>query len=124
VDTVMAYMYTPMHRVRLSIRRSLTAIEEMELDNTMMYWHLASVFMSKVFEDCKRKGLTPRCAMDDVMLTDLIAEAEKQLGIYVSIEELALMNKFQRLTMSDEIDRRRAFAFSSLIRMTSSRAQR
>lgn len=93
--------------------------QELAIDESSEHWHLASLFMSKVFAECKRKGVTPRTAGDEVVLLDVIEEAEKELGIYVSPQEIELMNKFSRMAITDEIRRRRAFAFSSLIRMTS-----
>ena len=94
--------------------------DDLAHDDNMTCWHLASLFMSKAFAQCKQKGVTPRTSGDEVNLLELIEEAEKELGIYVPPEEIEMMNKFPRMKTNDEIRRRRAFAFSSLIRMTSS----
>jgi hypothetical protein len=119
MGTLDHHYYTPLKGIRTSVRIALIPRGEKMKDDDIDLWHLASLFMSKVFTECKRQGVTPRTASGEVNLTELIEEAEKELGIYVSVDDLLMMNKFPRQMMTDEITRRRSFAFSALIRMTS-----
>ena len=93
--------------------------DELSIDENIDHWHLASVFMSKVFSECKAKGVTPRTAGDEIVLSEVMEEAEKELGLYVSKDEISMMNKFPRMQLIDEMNSRRSFAYSSLMRMTS-----
>lgn len=119
MDPLEAHLYTPVKRLRTSLRRSMLSDESLSQDEQMSEWHLTSLFMSKVFDACKRLGVTPRTAGDEVRLEDIMVESEKELGIHLSHHEIELMNRFQRAKTLDDIRRRRSFAYSSLIRMTS-----
>ena len=82
-------------------------------------WHLASLFMTNVFDACAKYGVTPTTANGEFSLTELMIDAEKELDIHISEASFALMDKTYMKKALKEVMDRRQFAYSSLIRMTS-----
>jgi hypothetical protein len=82
-------------------------------------WHLASLFMTKVFDACAEHNVTPMTADGQFSLNSLMLDAERELDIHISETSFALMDKTYRERALREVTERRQFAYSSLIRMTS-----
>jgi hypothetical protein len=91
----------------------------MTREEQLEQWHTASLFMSKVFSACRDKNVHPHDEDHGIILDDLMVDAEKETGVFVSQQELDIMNRFPRSRIQDARRRRRAFAYSLLIRVTS-----
>jgi hypothetical protein len=82
-------------------------------------WHLASLFMTKVFDACAEHNVTPMTADGQFSLSALMIDAERELDIHISDASFTLMDKAYKEKVLREVTDRRQFAYSSLIRMTS-----
>lgn len=84
--------------------------------------HLSALFASKVFYSCRRLGITPWTEgreRYDINLNILLAEAEAELGIAVSSDELARMTPQQRQDVEGLALERKRFAYSDFLKRTS-----
>ena len=83
-------------------------------------WHLATLFATKVFEECRKAGVTPRTATgDEIHLPSVLDRAEHELGLSIPILNLELMNRWQRYEVEWENLRRRRYCYNLLLRITS-----
>lgn len=104
-------------------------IGAMSYEEELDQWLLASLFMTKVFSECKALGIYPqeprieRSATGEPEPIDLMAlmyEAEEQLGFTVSVRSNEpFVSKWRSRTAEYVADRRRRFAMSVFLRMTS-----
>lgn len=84
--------------------------------------HLSALFTSKVLYTCRRLGITPwtekpRPAID---LNAILAEAEAELGLVVSEDEMKKMSNEERIETLHLSVQRKNFAYSDFLRRTSS----
>lgn len=113
------HLYRDITSLRMSIRKASLEPYPLPPDEQLEQWHVASLFMSKVFEACRRLGVHPHDDETGIVLDDLMMEAEAEAGVFIHDDALALMNRFPRMQAKDARRRRRAYAYSLFIRVTS-----
>jgi hypothetical protein len=119
MSAFVVHLYVDTSHVRRSIRKASLEPDTITREEQLEQWHTASVFMSKVFSACRDKGVHPHDQEHGIVVDDLMVEAEQETGVFVSEDKLALMNRFTRSRTKDATRRRRAFAYSLFIRVTS-----
>lgn len=103
-------------------------IGAMSYQEELDQWLLASLFMTKVFSVCKELGIYPQEPRveratgepNPIDLPALMYEAEEELGFTVSVRSNEpFVSKWRSRTAEYVADRRRRFAMSVFLRMTS-----
>lgn len=115
--------------VHRSLRLARYDIGSLSYQEELEMWLLASLFMTKVFTECRRLGIypqEPRVFTGDAVkekqidLTELMYEAEEHLGFTVSVRRRDDAHDEWTSKRAERVaDRRRRFAMSVFLRMTS-----
>lgn len=83
--------------------------------------HLAVLFVAKVYDACRKAGITPQSATGgyEINTLSLLAEAEQELGLSVPDGQMELANRWKRYEWEWEATRRRRYCYSFLLRVSS-----
>ena len=121
--------YTDRQTVRRTIALARYDIGAMSPQEELDQWLFASLFMTKVFSECKALGLYPQepresrvgeVGDDPIDLMAIMYQAEEELGFTVSVRSNEpFVSKWRSRTAEYVADRRRRFAMSVMLRMTS-----
>lgn len=72
-----------------------------------------------VLSRCADAGVTPLTARSEVNLTQALIDAEMEVGVYLTDDEMTLLNESEKRKVIERKLRRRRYAYLVLLRMTS-----
>lgn len=128
MDTAPLY-FVEKSLVHRALRLARYDIGSLSYQEELDMWLLASLFMTKVFTECRRLGIFPQeprvltgdaIKNKDIDLVELMYEAEEQLGFTVSVRRKKPKHEAWLGRSAEYVaERRRRFAMGVFLRMTS-----
>lgn len=120
---VVVGIYRPASSVYHSIVMTNILNRDLSPEQHFDQCHLAVLFVAKVYDACRKAGITPQSATGvyEISPLNLLAEAEDELGLSVPEGEMELANRWKRYEWEWEATRRRRYCYSFLLRVTSGR---
>jgi len=82
-------------------------------------WRITALFIHLVLSRCADAGVTPLTAGDEVDITQALIDAERQVGVYPTDDEMMMLNDDERNDVIERKLRRRRYAYAVFIRLTS-----
>jgi len=111
--------YVPEARVVKSLRvHHLTSHLSSENDY-FIQWRITALFIHLVLSRCAEAGVTPLSAQGEVDLGRALSDAEIEVGVYLTDDEMMMLDEKERDKLIERKLRRRRYAYSVFIRLTS-----
>ena len=112
-------MYVRESSVARSLRlRRLTSHLVTEQDH-FTQWRITALFIHLVLSRCADAGVTPLTARDEVDLLQAFTDAEKEIGVAFTDDEILMMSESNRRLVIERRLRRRRYAYSVFLRLVS-----
>lgn len=112
-------VYVRESSVARSLRlRSLTSHLVTEQDYFTQL-RLTALFIHLTLNRCAELGVTPYTANGEVDLSEILSDAETQLGLYFTDDEMLMMSEKDRRKVTERKLFRRRYAYSVFIRFVS-----
>jgi len=106
-----------------SVARSLrlrTVTEHLVTESDhFIQWRITALFIHLVLSRCAEAGITPLTARGEVDLGQALADAEAEVGVYVTDDEMLMLSDDERNKITERRLRRRRYAYLVLLRLTS-----
>lgn len=80
---------------------------------------LTALFIHLTLNRCAELGVTPYTANGEVDLSEILSDAETQLGLYFTDDEMLMMSEKDRRKVTERKLFRRRYAYSVFIRFVS-----
>lgn len=80
---------------------------------------LTALFIHLTLSRCAELGVTPYTANGEVDLSEILSDAETQLGLYFADDEMLMMSEKDRRKVTERKLFRRRYAYSVFIRFVS-----
>jgi hypothetical protein len=80
---------------------------------------ITALFIHLVFSRCAIAGVTPRTATNEVDIAQAMLDAEMEIGVYPTDDEMLMLGDEERNKVIDRRMRRRRYAYAVFIRLTS-----
>jgi len=111
--------YVPEAKVVKSLRvRHLTSHLSTESDY-FIQWRITALFIHLVLSRCAEAGVTPLSARGEVDLGRALSDAEMEIGVYLTDDEMMMLSDDERKKLIERKLKRRRYAYLVLLRLTS-----
>lgn len=81
-------------------------------------WRITALFLHLVLSRCADAGVTPLSARGEVDLTQAFTDAEIEIGVHFTDDEMLLMSDRDRNKVIERRLRRRRYAYSVFLKLT------
>jgi len=112
-------VYVSQPRVSAGLRKLSTSQHLVSDDDYFIQWRITALFLHLVLSRCAVAGVTPLTARDEVNLTQALIDAETEVGVYLTDDEMTLLSESDKRRVIERKLRRRRYAYLVLLRLTS-----